>query len=278
MRQNSSALHIPAQARCTVVLSAARLKSWCNITARWANDDHSHWRGQRTCGISRIHCCKSGGRKISFGKSGWKPSNGRCFSDDVMGLPEDILMQKARLVYPPRSTSAQRDTQRVWNRAAQALVEANAYSWLFGVSDYAAAPPSDSSTAGCTRQMREWCQPARQRLPLLMGLHGHCCGLGYSGNGLLTNCERHSINFTLAAFLIVRPPHGYIGSGWLGCDAAGQPPVHTWEALFDLDVGEPRDLCHELSPGIFRRSWSKGSVQLDCNTFHPTLNFSLKPD
>ena len=202
-----------------------------------------------------------------------------CFSDDVMGVPEEHPDAVARLgMTAAQLTQLQRDTQQTWNLAAASLIEEGGYSWqLFGVSDYAAAPPSDKDPAACTAQMREYCRPARQELPMLMGLHGNCARLGYTGNAPLESCTRGT-NFTLAAFLVVRPPHGYVGSGWLGCDALGKPPVHVWEPLFDLDVGEPAELCQERKPGVFSRTWSKGSAALDCNTLEPTLRFGLKSD
>ena len=89
-----------------------------------------------------------------------------------------------------------------------------------------------------------------------MGLYGNCAQLGYIGEPPLESCTR-GINFTLA-FLIGRPPHGYVGSGWLGCDAVRKPPVHVWERMFDLDVGDPAELCQGRMPGVFSRTWSKG--------------------
>merc|ERR1712039_989232 len=107
-----------------------------------------------------------------------------------------------------------------------------------------------------------------------MGLDGTCCPVNDAscvGDGACTDG-----NITFAAFLIARPPYGYIGSGWLGCDNVSKPLVHTWHPLFDLDVGEPLELCQEHEPGIFSRRWSRGSASLDCNTFSTSLNFTQK--
>lgn len=83
---------------------------------------------------------------------------------------------------------------------------------------------------------------------------------------------------------------GYIGYGWQGCG----PPAgssHTgvpgggphrnrdyWEPLFDLDVGEPLEVCtQEGQSGVFKREYSKGTAALDCNTFEAILAFEMKP-
>jgi hypothetical protein len=79
---------------------------------------------------------------------------------------------------------------------------------------------------------------------------------------------------TMAAFLITRPPVGFIGSYKLRDDPNPFPPHHNaHDPLFDLDVGEPLELCSEVSPLIFQRKWSKGVAALDCNTYEATLAF-----
>ena len=38
-----------------------------------------------------------------------------------------------------------------------------------------------------------------------------------------------------------------------------------------VDHGEPAALCHESAPGVFTRTWTKTTVELDCNTFAATF-------
>ena len=72
----------------------------------------------------------------------------------------------------------------------------------------------------------------------------------------------------LANFLLIRGPYGYLGHGWLGCSQTYEYP----DAL-NADYGEPLGLCTETAAGsgIFAREWSKATVQMDCNTWTPTI-------
>ena len=100
----------------------------------------------------------------------------------------------------------------------------------------------------------------------------------------------------LATFLLVRGPHAYLGYTWSGCTDSGYPkgcnadwtpqnpkglacrfPKYRDAAPFprpaalDGDYGEPMGgaPCAETAKGsgIFRREWTKASVELDCNSF-----------
>jgi hypothetical protein len=72
----------------------------------------------------------------------------------------------------------------------------------------------------------------------------------------------------LANFLLVRGPYAYLGHGWLGCSQTYEYP----DAL-NADYGEPLGLCAETTAGsgIFLREWSKATVQMDCNTWTPSI-------
>ena len=74
----------------------------------------------------------------------------------------------------------------------------------------------------------------------------------------------------LANFLLVRGPYAWLGHGWLGCSR-----VYDFPTELNQDYGEPIDsVCREtaVNSGIFVREWSKASVQMDCNTWTPTLS------
>ena len=72
---------------------------------------------------------------------------------------------------------------------------------------------------------------------------------------------------TVAAFLVVRPPHAYLGWSWESDD-------RDWNPLFLLQAGEPTGLCAEGAPGVFSRTWSEGVASLDCNTWTASLPFA----
>ena len=73
----------------------------------------------------------------------------------------------------------------------------------------------------------------------------------------------------LANFLLIRGPFAWLGHGWKGCSQH-----YPFPPEFELDYGEPVDkVCKEtaVGSGIFTREWSKAAVQMDCNTWTPTI-------
>merc|ERR1712139_91679 len=72
----------------------------------------------------------------------------------------------------------------------------------------------------------------------------------------------------IASFLIARGPYWWMGWGFAGCDI-----YHPYDPLWDIDPGEPLSNCTEETPGIFSRSFQKGSAKLDCNQWTAELNF-----
>ena len=72
----------------------------------------------------------------------------------------------------------------------------------------------------------------------------------------------------LANFLLSRGDYAYLGHGWLGCSHD-----YAYPAALDADYGEPAALCAETAPGsqVFRREYSHALVEMDCNTFTPTI-------
>lgn len=72
----------------------------------------------------------------------------------------------------------------------------------------------------------------------------------------------------LANFLLIRGDFAWLGHGWLGCSHEYQfPDMLNW------DYGEPTALCYETATnsGIFKRDWTKATVQMDCNTWNSTI-------
>ena len=43
----------------------------------------------------------------------------------------------------------------------------------------------------------------------------------------------------------------------------------------NVDYGEPVGLCAETdTPGVFAREWTNARVQMDCNTWTPTITMT----
>ena len=82
----------------------------------------------------------------------------------------------------------------------------------------------------------------------------------------------HAIVQDIVNFLLIRGPYGYIGNGWSGCS-------HPYEFPPELngDYGEPLGLCSETvaGSGIFVREWTKATLQMDCNSWVPSIKMKL---
>ena len=109
--------------------------------------------------------------------------------------------------------------------------------------------------------MRGLCAPARQRRGLFMEYE-----TGW--NESATQPLYH--NQTLAAFMVARPPLGFLGTSYHLDDT-------DWSPLFAMDAGVPHSVCTEAPAGVFSRKWSQGTAVLDCNTYTADLPFGLLP-
>ena len=188
------------------------------------------------------------------------------FTDDVDGLPAEHPSAQARIGMTDAELAALRfATQTTSQLLIDTLVAHNKYNWqAFGSRDTSALPPSlpgpasrrgaalgaGPSPSTCAAWMRTNCAAAMQAAPMLMKMDSS------PGNA----------NQTVAAFLIVRPPYGYLGWSWESGD-------EKWDDIFYLQAGEPQGLCTEAPAGVFSRAWSEGTAQLDCNKWAAELPF-----
>jgi hypothetical protein len=76
----------------------------------------------------------------------------------------------------------------------------------------------------------------------------------------------------------------WIGTGWVGCtpsngpEGSGENQTYVRPLELDVDYGVPLDgdLCKETAPGVFGREFTKASVELDCNSFTPTIKMKTE--
>jgi hypothetical protein len=179
------------------------------------------------------------------------------FTDDVDGVPEEHpAVQKAINMTDAQLAQLQYATLATNMLLIEALVPNQKYNWqAFGAEDGVNAGPTRGNCAGWMRTM---CDPAYQGRAMLMQMD---------------NAAANS-NQTVAAFLITRPPHAYLGWGWESDD-------RNWNDIFYLQVGAPltggAGLCAEGPSGVFMRAYSAGTAMLDCNAWSAKLPFpSLK--
>lgn len=73
-------------------------------------------------------------------------------------------------------------------------------------------------------------------------------------------------------FLLVRGEYAWLSAGWSSCSQKiGWDSTHL-----DADYGVPIDeICEETTPGsgVFTREWSKAKIQMDCNSWTPSIKW-----
>ena len=95
-------------------------------------------------------------------------------------------------------------------------------------------------------------------------LRGSRYGLNTSGNP----ARLEDLAQDLANFLLVRGDYAYLGHGWLGCSK-----FYHFPPELNADYGTPTGLCSETAAGsgVFVREWTRSTVQMDCNSWTPTI-------
>jgi len=164
------------------------------------------------------------------------------FTDDVDGLPTEHPNAPKNLQMTVAEVQELRyNTQKTGQQLIDTFVAKGKFNWqAFGGQDGAGSSPTPSS---CTAWMRARCHSEFQNHPFMMTF----------------DSSPQNVNQILAAFLIVRPPIGYLGYGWESDD-------RQWNSIFLKDYGFPAGLCEEVSTGVFSRQWNK-VVTLDCNNW-----------
>ena len=118
----------------------------------------------------------------------------------------------------------------------------------------------------CASDLRGLCGAGSktQNRTLLYGFSpGSCTG---TDPAHLTDVDQDVANF-----LLVRGPYAFLGNGWLGCSRQYEYPA----AQFNADYGTPLGFCAETAPnsGVFKREFTKSTVQMNCATWTPTITF-----
>ena len=170
------------------------------------------------------------------------------------------------------------DITRGWlatmTAAQAAIVAAGGYTWslLPGQDNANASPLMISKGASCEAHIRKACSPSSswQVAPLVMGL---------TPGTNLTADPLPLLHPELAAFLLMRGPHAYLGWGEWGMSwpagvtwqspngtAVGLPPV-----LRGGDWGTPLGVCKDVGGGVFERQYPAGVVRLDCGTYEAVI-------
>jgi len=178
-----------------------------------------------------------------------------------MGLSDDDLHN---------ITAAYNDFMREVN---EVLVARGKFTWqLMAGGQYAGTrwpymPLVRNKT--CAADLREFCIPATQNRTLFYGLSP---GSSSPPDSLPLLAQ------DIASFQLVRSPYSWLGHGWLG--TGSDEPRGYFTYLFpdelNQDFGEATTLCTETAPnssGVFVREFERATVQMDCNSFTPTITW-----
>jgi hypothetical protein len=174
------------------------------------------------------------------------------FTDDRDGIPVEHPTLPATLGLSPSEVAEIQFATQAYGQYLATALAANGKSCWDCLSGLNLGPRP--TAANCAQVMSVLCEPAAQGRSLFMG---------YSGRG---ESVAGTLNQSIAAFLITRPPVALFGSRWQDAN---------WSELFELDAGEPTGLCVETSPGVFARNWTKGTAALDCNSWTASLPFDF---
>jgi hypothetical protein len=182
------------------------------------------------------------------------------FLDDSQAIPQEHPNAPANAgLSALQLLLLQNASYEFFNAAVAQLAANGAFIWQ-GFNGLEQGDPDGvgiSPTSGtCQAYMEQVCDPAWQQVPRTMQWPG-------------AQADKLPV---LAAFLVSRGPWDFIGTGWFGAGSIGLP---AWDPLWDAyDVGEPTGLCAQTAPGVFSRSWTRGTSALNCNTWAAELNFA----
>lgn len=175
------------------------------------------------------------------------------FTDDRDGIPVEHESLPHILNISDAEVAEIQFATQSWGQYLATVLAANGKTcWDCLSGENLGVRPTQST---CIPVMQSLCDPGKQGSTMFM-----------STGGAFTDA-----NMTVAAFLITRPPIAFLGDRF--------PEDSNWSPIFALDVGEPLNgaLCIEYPAGVFSRAWTKGTAQLDCNTWTATLPFDMLP-
>ena len=114
----------------------------------------------------------------------------------------------------------------------------------------------------CTAMLRQQCKPKPSSWNKMQ-----LYSIQKNGNNFAGVTAQTFTDYT-AEFLLTRGPYAILGYSWCGCTNGNEsrPRAKEW----DEDFGEPVGgaACHETTPGVFEREWSKATVQWNCSKGH----------
>lgn len=172
------------------------------------------------------------------------------FMDDPLGVPMEHPNITSRIRMNATQLKAlEHATAQSYYKLLEVLSSKG--KWIyerFQTVEFKGTPkPDNSTTSSCVQFMDEYCQPARQADTMVLS----------------AGVTPDTINQTVAAFLITRPPVAF---------ANVKGPGITFDP-FLLQPGTPRGLCEKEGDGVYSRQWTAGVARLDCHSWESELPF-----
>jgi hypothetical protein len=181
------------------------------------------------------------------------------FLDDSQAIPQEHPNAPANIgLSAVQLLLLQNASYNFFNAAVAQLAASGTFIWQ-GFNGLEEGDPDgvgvSPTSASCQTYMEQVCDPAWQQVPRTMQWPS-------------AQADKLPV---LAAFLVGRGPYDFIGYGWYGSGVVGLP---AWDPIWDAyTVGEPTGLCAQTAPGVFSRSWTRGTSTLNCNTWSADLRF-----
>ena len=190
------------------------------------------------------------------------------YLDDMLGLDEEHPHAPVRMnMTHQQVVQVATATRRAVNETIALLLPAGKY--LLQMFHSATLP----SRKGCAAAFRAVCAGSNNHVgssgdpELYAGAHAAVL-LTLDQSVMNTTTRALSADFpqAVAAFLILRPSHGFLSFGTWGW---GHRP--DFPAILNTDVGAPLGLCEENVPGVFSRRYTHGLASVRCDDFTHTI-------
>eukprot|EP01048_Picozoa_sp_COSAG05_P016543 COSAG05_NODE_2141_length_3486_cov_4.423679_3_plen_471_part_00 len=212
----------------------------------------------------------------------WGPSEmggANASSDDGAPHPEQVIADLGL-----NETAVAAYSEAYWQYMSvvyEAVLARGKFSWQQLWTSEAQTKPSDIggtcvaplvSRKNCAAALRRLCgaqSPTQSRALMYSFSPGDCDAYPFNST------EVPEFESDLANFLLIRGNYAWLGHAWLGCDKDYTPAPA--QPLFHADFGMPLEVCSETVPnasGVFRREWSKATVEMDCATYQPTITLT----
>ncbi len=180
----------------------------------------------------------------------WMPKEGFCDHSPIGGATEEDLFCTADMGLTQADTTA---IKAAWEQTIALITQAVTASGAFWWQGFAQTSlPGPGDAAACAA----WFETPRLQVAYVHQMTN------------ATIVPWTAVAEDVAAFLIVRGPYAWIGSGWIGC--AESPASYPFPDEWRADYGEP------LAPftrtgNTFSREWSKATATFDCDAWKGTV-------